>query len=70
MEAKILNSLRKTEITDNAKEYLSRIVRNEFDECRDKEKMFELLLIAYKYELRDFEEMLSDYEFELNCDKL
>ena len=41
---------------------LSKLIRKEFDATKDEDRAFELLLLAYKYQVPQLEEMLSDYQ--------
>lgn len=61
-QSKILQKLENTKFTNNSKELLSRIIRKEFDATDNEEKAFELLQIAWKYQLKDLDSMLQDYE--------
>ena len=41
---------------------LGKLIRKEFDATKDEDRAFELLLLAYKYQVPQLEEMLSDYQ--------
>ena len=60
-EIKLLQKLANTAFNDNSKGLLSRIIRKEFDATDDEEKAFELLQIAWKYQLPALDLMLNDY---------
>lgn len=64
MSAKILllQRLENTFLSDEKSlELLGRIIRKEFDATQDEEKAFELLQLAYKYQIPQLCEMLDDY---------
>ena len=46
---------------DKSKDILGRIIRKEFDKTDDEEKAFELLFIAFKWNLPQFNSMIDDY---------
>lgn len=59
----ILQRLVNTTINnDKSKEILGRIIRKEFDSTDNEEKAFELLTIAFKWNLPQFNEMIDDYQ--------
>jgi len=61
----ILQRLVNTKINnDKSKEILGRIIRKEFDKTDNEEKAFELLTIAFKWNLPQLGEMIDDYSFE------
>ncbi len=61
----ILQRLVNTTINnDRSKEILGKIVRKEFDSTKNEEKAFELLTIAFKWNLPQFGEMIDDYSLE------
>ena len=58
----ILQRLVNTKInSDKSKEILGRIIRKEFDQEQDEDRAFELLLIAFRWNLPQFAEMIDDY---------
>jgi uncharacterized protein YxjI len=61
----ILQRLANTKI-DNAKskEIVGNIIRKEFDKSNDENRAFELLKIAFTWNVPQFGEMLDDYRFE------
>ena len=64
MSAKILllQRLENTFLSDvKSLELLGRIIRKEFDATENEEKAFELLQLAYKYQIPQLGEMLDDY---------
>lgn len=59
----ILQRLVNTKINnDKSKEILGRIIRKEFDSTDNEEKAFELLTIAFKWNLPQFNGMIDDYQ--------
>lgn len=60
--ANILQKLQNTTL-DNKKssELLGSIIRKEFDATQNEERAFELLTLAYKYQIPQLDEMLNDY---------
>ncbi len=61
----ILQRLVNTTINnDRSKEILGKIIRKEFDRTKNEEKAFELLTIAFKWNLPQFGDMIDDYSFE------
>lgn len=59
----ILQRLVNTKINnDKSKEILGRIIRKEFDKTDNEEKAFQLLTIAFKWNLSQFNEMIDDYQ--------
>ena len=59
----ILQRLVNTRINnDKSKEILGRIIRKEFDETDNEEEAFELLTIAFKWNLPQFNSMIDDYQ--------
>jgi len=60
--ANILQKLQNTTL-DNKKssELLGSIIRKEFDAIQNEERAFELLTLAYKYQIPQLDEMLNDY---------
>lgn len=59
----ILQKLVNTKINnDKSKEVLGRIIRKEFESTDNEEKAFELLTIAFKWNLPVFNSMIDDYE--------
>jgi hypothetical protein len=58
----ILHKLVNTKIdSDKSKQFLGKIIRREFDQEKDEDRAFELLLIAFKWNLPQFSEMIDDY---------
>lgn len=61
----ILQKLANTKIDCNkSKEMLGKIIKQEFDKEKDEDRAFELLLIAFKWNLPQFQEMIDDYQIE------
>ena len=61
----ILQKLANTKIdSDKSKDILGRIIRKEFDETNDEDRAFELLTIAFKWNLPQLGEMIDYYSFE------
>jgi len=60
--ANILQKLQNTTL-DNKKssELLGSIIRKEFDATQNETRAFELLTLAYKYQIPQLDEMLNDY---------
>lgn len=59
----ILQRLVNTRINnDKSKEILGIIIRKEFDETDNEEEAFELLTIAFKWNLPQFNSMIDDYQ--------
>jgi hypothetical protein len=60
--ANILQKLKNTTL-DNEKssKLLGTIIRKEFDATTDESRAFELLTLAYKYQIPQLDEMLNDY---------
>lgn len=59
----ILQRLVNTKInSDKSKEILGTIIRKEFDQTKDEDRAFELLFLAFKWNLPQFNEMIDDYE--------
>jgi hypothetical protein len=62
MKILLLQRLENTFLSDEKSlELLGRIIRKEFDATQDEEKAFELLQLAYKYQIPQLSEMLDDY---------
>lgn len=60
----LLQRLENTFLSDaKSLELLGRIIRKEFDATDNEEKAFELLQLAYKYQIPQLDEMLDDYSF-------
>lgn len=58
----LLQRLEKTYLSDEKSlELLGRIIRKEFDATDNEEKAFELLQLAYKYQIPQLGEMIDDY---------
>ena len=58
----LLQRLEKTFLSDaKSLEILGKLIRKEFDATQDEEKAFELLQLAYKYQIPQLGEMLDDY---------
>lgn len=61
--AKLLQKLQNTQLADNKSvELLGKIIRKEFDTTQDEDYAFELLQLAYKYQVPQLDDMLNDYE--------
>ena len=58
----ILEKLKKTQIAENSLYLLGKIIRKEFDAEKNHDKAFQLLQLAYKYQIPQFEEMIEDFE--------
>jgi hypothetical protein len=62
MKILLLQRLENTSLSDaKSLELLGRIIRKEFDATENEEKAFELLQLAYKYQIPQLGEMLDDY---------
>jgi hypothetical protein len=62
MKILLLQRLENTSLSDaKSLELLGRIIRKEFDATHNEEKAFELLQLAYKYQIPQLDEMLDDY---------
>lgn len=62
--ANIIQKLINTNVSsEKSKALLGEIIRKEFDATQDEDRAFELMQLAYKYEVPQMEEMLSDYSF-------
>lgn len=62
MKILLLQRLGNTSLSDEKSlEILGRIIRKEFDATDNEEKAFELLQLAYKYQIQQLDEMLDDY---------
>ncbi|QYS85447.1 hypothetical protein JJC03_09370 [Flavobacterium oreochromis] len=60
----ILQQLVHTQVSnDKSKDLLGKIIRKEFDATDNEQKAFELLTIAFRWKLPQFNEMIDDYEF-------
>lgn len=58
----VIEILEKTVLNDEkTKEIIGKLVRKEFDKTENEERAFELLQIAYKYNLPGLGEMIDDY---------
>lgn len=58
----ILQRLVNTKISsDQSKEMIGKIIRKEFDSTESEERAFELLQIAFRWNLPQFSEMIDDY---------
>lgn len=58
----LLAKLKSTEVADKKSlELFGKLIRKEFDKTQDEERAFELLQLAYKYQIPQFDEMLNDY---------
>ena len=63
--AKILESLEQTKIGNNKSVLqIGSILKKEFDKTQCEEKAFELLQIAFKWQIPQLDEMLKDYRIE------
>ena len=62
-KVQILQKLVNTKIDGaKSKKFLGTIVRKEFDKEKDEDRAFQLLLIAFKFNLPQFQEMIDDYQ--------
>jgi hypothetical protein len=62
MKILLLQRLENTFLSDEKTlELLGRIIRKEFDATDNEDKAFELLQLAYKYQIPQLGEMLDDY---------
>lgn len=62
MKILLLQRLENTFLSDaKSLEILGKLIRKEFDATQDEEKAFELLQLAYKYQIPQLGEMLDDY---------
>lgn len=62
MKILLLQRLGNTSLSDaKSLELLGKIIRKEFDATENEEKAFELLQLAYKYQIPQLGEMLDDY---------
>ena len=60
--AQVIEILEKTVLSDDkTKEIIGKLIRKDFDETENEEYAFELLQIAYKYNLSVLGEMIDDY---------
>lgn len=58
----ILQRLVNTNVNDvTSKEFLGKLIRKEFDSTQDEDTAFNLLFLAFKWNLPGFPEMLEDY---------
>lgn len=58
----LLQRLEKTFLSgEKSVELIGRIIRKEFDATDNEERAFELLQLAYKYQIPQLGEMLDDY---------
>mgnify|MGYP006175001853 CR=1 FL=1 len=58
----LLQRLEKTFLSgEKSVELIGKIIRKEFDQTDDEERAFELLQLAYKFQIPQLEEMLDDY---------
>lgn len=61
--ANLLQKLQNTTLNNQKSLMLmGKLIRKEFDATKDEDRAFELLLLAYKYQVPQLEEMLSDYQ--------
>ena len=58
----ILKRLANAQISEKSKNLVGEIVRKEFDLTEDEERAFELLKIAFIWQLPQFGQMLDDYQ--------
>jgi RNase adaptor protein for sRNA GlmZ degradation len=59
----ILQKLANTKIDCNkSKEMLGKIIKQEFDKEKNENRAFELLFLAFKWNIPQFNEMVDDYE--------
>lgn len=62
--AKLLQKLQCTSLADDKSVLMiGKLIRKEFDATQDEDYAFELLQLAYKYQVPELEEMLNDYSF-------
>lgn len=60
--AKLLLKLQSTSLADEKSvQMIGKLIRKEFDATQDEDYAFELLQLAYKYRIPQFDEMLDDY---------
>ena len=65
MKILLLQRLENTFLSDaKSLEILGKLIRKEFDATQDEDKAFELLQLAYKYQIPQLDEMLKDYKIE------
>jgi len=61
-KGQLMATLQNTEVADSKSLFLlGSIIRKEFDLTKDEDKAFELLQLAYKYQVPQLEQMLDDY---------
>jgi hypothetical protein len=61
-KTKLMQSLKNTFLSnEKSLEILGKIIRKEFDATDNETKAFELLQLAYKYQIPQLGEMLDDY---------
>ena len=49
---------------DKSKQLLGEIIRKEFDATKDEQRAFELLFIAFRWNVPQFNEIIDDYELQ------
>ena len=49
---------------DKSKQLLGEIIKKEFDVTKDEQRAFELLFIAFKWNVPQFNEMIDDYDLQ------
>lgn len=63
--AKVLESLEQTKIGNKRSVLqIGNIIKKEFDKTQCEDKAFELLELAYKWQIPQLDEMLKDYKIE------
>ena len=61
----ILAQLQQTNISDKKSlQLIGDLIRKEFDTIKSEDRAFELLQLAYKWQIPQFDEMLNDYSIE------
>ena len=61
-KVQLLQKLVNTKVdSQKSKELLGSIIRKEFDETKDEDRAFELLTLAWKFQIPQLDEMLNDY---------
>lgn len=63
MANSIIEKLKNTQIADNSLEKLGTILRSEFDKSKNEDRAFELLQLAYKYQIPQLNGMIDDFYF-------
>ena len=61
-KVQLLQKLVNTKVdSQKSKELFGSIIRKEFDETKDEDRAFELLTLAWKFQIPQLDEMLNDY---------